>query len=92
VGDVTERSITPPAWVQEHLDEIYNWVQDHEDAASRIEAAAVIIDLNKAQLEGPLARMRAADLRVLKAQGWSYSSLAEAFKLSRGRLHQIVEG
>lgn len=88
---MTERSVKPPPWVTEHLDDIYNWVQDIEDTATRAEAASAVIDLYKESLEIPLAELRVGDVRMLKAQGWSYSSLAEAFGLSRSRLHQIVE-
>lgn len=87
-----ERSVTPPSWVTESLDAIYNWVQDIEDIPTRVEAAAVAIDMVKDDLEFPLARLRASDVRELHAAGWSYSSLSEAFDLSRARIGQIVTG
>lgn len=72
------------------MTKIFQWVEGIEDTATRAEAAGAVIDMVQERLEQPLADLRADAIRMLKAEGWSYSSLAEAFNLSRARLHQLV--
>lgn len=81
-------SITPPDWVDSDIQEAIAWAEGQGDAATIAEAAKAIIEAYQRAVVA-IAQIRFSQISVLKAQGWSYDDLAEAFNLGRTRIWQI---